>query len=70
MKMSGKGESERAQLCAPSGHASVHAFQQSVIRFSRALMGEDDPGLAKPANALLRRALERTRLGFELITVS
>jgi hypothetical protein len=40
------GESERAQLCAPSGHASVHAFQQSVIRFSRALLGEDDPGLA------------------------
>ncbi len=31
---------------------------------------EDDPTLTKPANAALRRALERTRIGFELITVS
>jgi len=31
---------------------------------------EDDPALKKPANAHLRRALERTRMGFELITVS
>ncbi len=31
---------------------------------------EADPALSKPANALLRRALERTHMGFELITVS
>jgi ATP-dependent DNA helicase RecG len=31
---------------------------------------EEDPTLKKPANAQLRRALERTRMGFELITVS
>ena len=31
---------------------------------------EEDPALKKPANAALRRALERTRMGFELITVS
>ena len=48
-----RGESERGgEVCAPSGHASVHAFQQSVIRFSRAVMGEDDSGLALAAFAL------------------
>ena len=31
---------------------------------------EDDPTLTNPANSQLRRALERTRMGFELITVS
>ncbi len=31
---------------------------------------EDDPKLEKPDNRLLRHALERTRMGFELITVS
>jgi ATP-dependent DNA helicase RecG len=31
---------------------------------------ESDPTLTKPANAPVRRALERTRVGFELITVS